>query len=110
MNTIISSSSEVPAYFFSAALYQKFGIKVTLVTLYAIAIVGSITYMTVDTEEDIFIAVMVSFTKFGISGAFSIAYLGNAVLFPAIFMATTFGFCNLVARIIASLSPMVAEV
>ena len=100
---------EIPAYFLSGFVYEKLGIKMTLIGFYGFSIFGSITYMAVITENNILIAVMILLTKFGVSGTFNIAYLANASLFPAIFRSTTFGICNIFARVITILAPLIAE-
>ena len=81
INTLLSSTCEIPSYFISGLVYEKLGIKVTLLGFYGMSILGSIAYLIVKTENNILIAIMILFTKFGISGTFNIAYLANADYF-----------------------------
>lgn len=47
--------------------------------------------------------------QFGISAAFGMLYMGTLEYFPSQFLGTVFGVCNVTARSITILSPMVAE-
>ena len=109
MNIIISSVFELPAYILSGIIYETLGIKIALISLYSISILGTITYMLLETEDNAMIAGMISFIKFGVSGTLNISFLANAGLFPAIFGSTAFGICNIFARIMTILAPIVAE-
>ena len=48
--------------------------------------------------------------KIGISGAFNGVYLSSPALFPPRLLSTAFGLCNVFARAVTIVAPMVAEV
>jgi hypothetical protein len=104
INTIVSSVSEVCAYLISGALYDKIGPKVSFIAAYSISIVGSIFYIIFGTANKSLIPVLVLVTKFGVSAGFNLVYLANS-LFPPIYAATTFGFCNVFARLTSVMAP-----
>ena len=54
-------------------------------------------------------ALFVLGSKFGISQALNLAYIGNILLFPTSFVATSFGICNIFARITTIFAPYLAE-
>ena len=48
-------------------------------------------------------------SKYGISSAFNLCYLGNNFLFPVSILATSYGVCNIFARLITIGAPYFAE-
>jgi len=58
------------------------------------------------------VALMATFvlgSKFGISEAFNLAYMGNIALFPTSFVATSYGICGFFGRASTIFAPYVAE-
>ena len=49
------------------------------------------------------------FVSFGNVGSFMILWLANLDLFPVVYSTTALGFCNLTARFVTILAPMIAE-
>jgi hypothetical protein len=47
--------------------------------------------------------------KLGISSAFNMSFIASIQLIPAIFAASVFGYCNVLARIITMGSSVIAE-
>jgi hypothetical protein len=109
-NIFVSSASELVAYVISGVLYQKIGIKLTLVVFFGISIIGSVTYMIFGDADEALVPIMILGAKFGVSSTFNIAYLAMPLLFPAIFCSTAFGVCNIFARIATVIAPELAEV
>lgn len=54
--------------------------------------------------------IFVIITKIGISGSFVTVYLCMVDIFPTLFLASAFGFCNFLARVLTIIAPQVAEV
>ena len=48
--------------------------------------------------------------KFGIASAFNIIYLAHDGLFPVMFAASSFGYCNFFARTFTIASPLLARI
>lgn len=110
LNTFVSALSELPAIILGGIMYQKVGLKITLVTCFSIAIVGSISLLIFSEVHKDLIPIFVLLAKAGVSGTFNLCYLANAQIFPAIFAGTAFGFCNIGAKLATILAPMIAEV
>ena len=47
---------------------------------------------------------------FGTTCAFQIIYVAHTSVFPTLFAGTSFGFCNFVSRLAASLSPLISMI
>ena len=69
----------------------------------------SIIYMMVQNVIGL-VPFWVLFMRLGITIGFTLAYFGNSEYFPAEFMSTVFGLCNIFARTSTIFAPMVAEV
>ena len=78
VNTTVSALSEIPAIILGGFLYQRVGIRITLVVCFTLAIFGSVSLLLLgDTNVDL-IPVFVLLAKSGVSGTFNICYLANA--------------------------------
>ena len=53
--------------------------------------------------------VFITMAKFGISAAFNMIFIASVQLIPTIVAASVFGYCNVLARLMTVLSPIVAE-
>lgn len=78
--------------------------------MFSVAIVGSISLLTLGDDHVDIIPVFILLAKSGVSGTFNICYLANAQIFPAIFAGAAFGISNLCAKIATILAPLMAEV
>lgn len=54
-------------------------------------------------------AFFVLLAKFGISFAFNITYMQTPLLFPTRLRGTAYGLCNVVARFVTIIAPLLAE-
>ena len=54
--------------------------------------------------------VFIIMAKFGVSANFNMVYVGFVQLIPTMYITTVFGLCNVVARLVTFMSPMIAEV
>ena len=113
INGIISSLSEIAAYLISGLLAARFGMKPTLIFSYTRAMMGMCALIWYDPEgEDVnqfLISIMILGSKFGVSQAFNIAYIGNILLFPVTIVASTYGVCGIFARVSTIFAPFIAE-
>ena len=109
LNGIVSSTSELFAYGLSGWLLQKLGIKKTLSFAYAVAMVGMFSLIATTTDNKFWLSLFILGSKFGVSAAFNVAYVGNYALFPVNMVATTMGICNIVSRVATIFAPYIAE-
>jgi hypothetical protein len=91
-------------------MYKRLGIRFTLAFWFSIAFLGGLCYLTLGNSNEILIPIFLLFAKGGVTGTFTLCYLANAHIFPAIIAGTAFGICNVGAKTTTILSPLVAEV
>lgn len=72
------SAGEITAYMVGGVAYQKLGIRATLCGCFAISCLGAISLLTLGSAYPNLVAVMILFTRFGVSATFNISYLANA--------------------------------
>ena len=109
INSFASSSSEIAGIALSGKMFNKLGIKMSLLISYNLSLCGMLCLLFIPTENKALLATFVLLGKFGISASFNIAYIGNYYLFPSSIVATSFGICNIFARMSSIGSPFVAE-
>lgn len=76
--TSVCSAGEITAYMVGGVAYQKLGIRATLCGCFAISCLGAISLLTLGSAYPNLVAVMILFTRFGVSATFNISYLANA--------------------------------
>eukprot|EP00347_Sterkiella_histriomuscorum_P011808 403371019 len=105
-----SSVSEIFANVFCYFITGLFPNKKSLIYSYILAFLGSVGFWAA--QDSVFnssnILYYLLFSKFGITVAFNITYVIMGELFPTLLKATAFGICNIIARMITILSPMIA--
>ena len=109
LNSLVSSTSGVVAYCISGVLFEKVGLKFTFIIAYAIALLGMLSLMYYQGDEKLMICIFVLGSKFGVSLVGNVAYLANYRLFPGKILTTTFGICNVFAKVFTIIAPYVAE-
>ena len=111
VNSIVSSVSSGVATFLSGSIVIKLGSKNGMCVTYGLAVLAGTLLLTAETGNWISgVPFAVLAAQFGISAAFSMLYMGTLHYFPSSFLGTVFGVCNVTARAITIMSPMVAEV
>ncbi|CDW80647.1 organic cation [Stylonychia lemnae] len=107
---IASSISEIFANIFCYFITTIFPNKKSLIFSYLLAFFGSAGFWiakdTVLRSSNILYYVL--FSKFGVTVAFNVTYVIMGELFPTLLKATAFGICNVIARFITILSPIIA--
>ena len=109
INTYISAASDLIVTLLSGIIYYYIGIKLSFIILFLISGVGGIINMVVQTDNDYGIALMLLIAKFGVGGTFTLVFLSIAHLYPSVLATTTFGICNVCARMATIAAPLVAE-
>ena len=66
--------------------------------------------MASENYRNYFVPVCLFVMNAGVSASFANLYIGHLDLFPMVFASTSMGICNILARFITILAPMVAEV
>ena len=107
INNGLASCAEPPSHFISGYILKKFRLKTALVFTYSCALVFTVLIFY---DGPLMIVIAVAMARFGMTASFNMVYLGNNELFPPIYLSTSFGVCNLTARLTTILSPQVAEI
>jgi len=109
VNNTVSITSDIAANMLAGVLYKIFGPKVAFCLSYSVSAVGGLLIALTSADNTYLIAFFVLLAKFGISFAFSMVYMLTPKLFPTQLTATAFGLCNLIARFVTIMAPMLAE-
>lgn len=108
-NTFSSSGTDMASVLFGGALYKRLGIKKTYSVLLSFSVVGGILIVLFGTNNEGWMPLFVIITKIGIAGCFVCVYICMVDVFPTLFLASAFGICNFLARILTIVAPQVAE-
>lgn len=108
-NSSISSLSELLSYVFSGVFFKKIGMKPSFFICFTISIIGAALYIIFENNENL-IPLFILLAKFGVTSTFNTVYLANAMMFPSILVASSFGICNIFARCATIIAPEMAEV
>ena len=109
VNTLVSSTLDIPISIGGGFLYHKFGVRITLPVAYALSLTGALLLIFFGGYNEIADAIMVMLARCGVKLALDLCYLANSTIFPAIFAGTAFGMCNIGAKSFTIMSPLIAE-
>jgi hypothetical protein len=110
INASFSTIAEIVANMTSSVVYKFFGPKTAFVLCFTISAVGGILIAFIPSTVNPYLeAFFVLVAKFGISFAFTMVYLITPGLFPTELRGTVYGICNVAARFLTILSPILAE-
>ena len=112
-NSIFSSIADAVARPAGYILYKYYQGKTSLTILFAISFIGSFPVMFSENASENFTGYVVPGCLFimnlGTSATFGNLYMSHLDLFPIVFSATSYGVCNILARALTSLAPIVAN-
>jgi hypothetical protein len=115
-NSYSSASADIIATTTSGFIFKWIGVKKSLIYAFSVATVGLALICfwgyaaTNDHGQTWTLPILVLVSKIGISSAFNAVYLGNSVLFPTLFTATSMGICNIFARTASIFAPLVSTI
>ena len=110
MNSIVSSLSEVVAHWMAGCIVVKLGPVNGLSGANALATLSAVglwASTAVDWAGPVPVTVLAA--KFGTGAAFAMLYMSTLQYFPNRYMGRVFGTCNVTARFVTIMAPMVAE-
>ena len=109
---VTGSIAEIVAYTVSGLLYEKIGVKLSLVISFALSTMGGILILAygLEHESDPGFYICFLLTKFGVSCLWNIIFNANQYFFPVLFAATAMGVCNFLARLSTSFSYLASEI
>lgn len=109
INTLVSSTFDIPISVASGVIYHHFGARVTFPIAYTMSVIGSVSLLIAGDKAGSLAPVMVLLARGGVKVALDLCYLANSTIFPAIFAGTAFGLCNIGGKSFTILSPLLAE-
>ena len=108
---VTNGLAEFLAYFISGLVYEKIGVKLSLIISFLISTVGGILILIFGLQRQssaLFFAFFL-LAKFGVTCCFNINFSANNYFFPTLFAATAIGLCNFLARLFSALSFFVGD-
>ena len=104
--SMTSAFAEMMGYLISGLVYERIGVKLTLILSFSISTIGGVIILAwgLKHDESIWFLVFYLFAKFGVTCTFNITFAANAYFFPVLFAATAMGICNFLARLFSSFS------
>ena len=115
INTIVSSASSSASCYIAGIIIIKMGSRNGMCVAFTMCFLSGIVLLISESGGDdstLMISAIpfaVLSAQFGASCAFGMLYMCTLQFFPSQFLGTVFGVCNVTARSITILSPMVAE-
>ena len=114
VNSLASSIADTLARPVAYFVYRKLGTRVSLLGLFTVAALGSapVIYseMASQTYREYIVPICLFIMNSGLSSCFLILYIGHIDLFPIVFLTTSMGSVNIIARFFSIFAPMVAEI
>ena len=110
INTIVAAIADFVAHILVGFIVKYTGNKNAFTLSFILTFVSGILlwYFAGNDMIDSVPYVVLS-AKFGASAAFAILYMSTISFFPSRFMGIVFGVCNVTARAVTILAPMIAE-
>ena len=97
------------AFAISGPIIIKIGPKKCFMLFFSLAVISAFLYVTVPNKSEFFIALLVCTGRFGICPCYSLTFIVSNELFPAKIKSSLFAFCNIIARALCMLAPLVAQ-
>mmetsp|Transcript_12965 Transcript_12965/g.17466 ORF Transcript_12965/g.17466 Transcript_12965/m.17466 type:complete len:218 (+) Transcript_12965:944-1597(+) len=111
INSYTAALAETIAKLGAGVVLVQLGTKPLFAAAFLIAFAGSLNLLNLTEGSDPFLAsVFIMMTKFGVSMGWVAACMCLIELFPASLVATAFGLCNVAAKLVCMVAPIVAEV
>lgn len=110
LNFLTAGVFDIPIAIIGGYLYHKFGLKPIFLAFFIVSSLGHIALIIASETNPDLVPIMLTFAKGGVKVTYDLCLLGNSFLFPSIFAGTTFGLCNVGAKLSTILAPLMAEV
>ncbi len=107
-NTIFCSTADVLGYFTTGIIFQYVGGKKSILASFSIAGLSGMGALYFKSRPDL-ISFFLFGCRLGVAAACNVVTILNLTVFPSDFMSTSFGICNIFARLSSILAPIIAE-
>ncbi|KAK9874719.1 hypothetical protein WA026_005536 [Henosepilachna vigintioctopunctata] len=101
------SLTEVPAYWASTYVSNRYGRKYTMSVSYALASISCFAFLSISSDIEWLHTIVYCLGKFGATSAFILIYVVASEMFPTSLRNTTMGITSMVARLGAIMSPQI---
>ena len=110
-NSYTSAIAEIIAKLGAGFILMRVGFKPLFVLAFLISFMGAFNLLQTGSDTDPMVAsVLVMMTKFGVSMGWVAAILLTIELFPSSLVATAYGICNVLNKLVSMIAPLVAEI
>ena len=109
VNACLACVADIVGHMISGYIAKVFGVKPAFLIAYIMGTIGGIMLVIFFNAEEVLIAVFVLFARCGVAFAFNMVYYATPQMFPTEICSTAFGICNVFARFLTILSPLIAE-
>lgn len=97
------------AFALAAPIISNSTFQMSFRIFFAICIIASLLYIFVPSKNPVFVAMIAFLGRIGICPCYSLTFLASNDLFPPELKSTLLAFCNIIARSLCLLAPLVAQ-
>lgn len=108
-NTIVIGLARIIGGIAAVFLHSAINTKLSLVTMFGISSLGGLLILVAGGLSPEAYIIFVFITKFGLTGACVVCYIGTAEAFPVPIRATAMGTCNFIARLFTVFAAICAQ-
>ena len=108
MNSLTSGIAMILAFVIGGPIISKVGYHKCFAVFFTMTIIASLLYVATPEKSENFISFLVFVGRLGICPCYSLTFISSNELFPAKIKSTLFAFCNIIARGLCMLAPIVA--
>mmetsp|Transcript_1346 Transcript_1346/g.1834 ORF Transcript_1346/g.1834 Transcript_1346/m.1834 type:complete len:152 (-) Transcript_1346:259-714(-) len=107
---LASSVSDFAAEALSALIYKWLGARWTYFSYFLSSLIGGSIILAygLNHQDDWSFVALILVSKFGITSAINVVYIGHNDMFPPLFASAALGYIQLMARLFTSLSVLIA--
>jgi len=107
-NIVASCSSEIFADLVAFLIFEYYGSKVSLILFFSVSGAAGVFGCFEFSSPTIIIGIILT-ARFGVAASFCVIYITTVRIFPSVYSATAFGICNIFAKVVTALIPMLVE-
>lgn len=112
-NTFTSGLAQIISYPTAGLVYAKLGLQKSFTILFTLSLCGGIAILVlgfINADFTVLMPLFVLLAMCGVSGGFTLVYVGTQDVFPMLFCSTAIGICNFTSRFTTIFSDEVAEI
>lgn len=107
-NSLFQGIGMIAAFVISGPIIEKLGFKHSFAFFFTLSLVPAVLYTLIPNKSSTLISALVFIGRLGICPCYSLTFIASNSLFPAAIKSSLFAFCNIIARAICMIAPVVA--